>query len=361
MRSSLAQVQSPVANPRFGTKSEHYEEPQSWWQTFCDFLAGFTFTPLNPKSHFKIRANDPIADGTIISSGIYNERGLEWKANIDRTDVVPQSPMMLTAIRVDRRLDKTLMAYLNSLEVQELKEQVPSSTATPDEELHFLKALSRSTNRQFDHSGLSVEEQKQHCERDTYRAYQEQREQYNERGQTGEAPYHRTTRLLGHSMRKGVGVCRHRALLNALSIRHMDVPGLKATYTTGLVKDLLDRDSDFSFKSAHVWNVVTMPSGRKYIADPSNELEYPIRKVNGVKYPLGYVSLDHIFKHGNPNFNKPVFPRSPKNDGNWDEDTFGLQHGEEDSWYSQSNESAPELGENGLASGLKRQTSRSSL
>jgi len=292
--------------PAFSGKTGQTDASSGWWQYFGQILSSLLGATPTKKSHFKIRANDSIPDGTLITSGVLYKP--------QQKSIVLMSPEMMTAVEVNRSKDDTLTAHLTSSSLQKLKDTVPSASASEKEEIAFLKKLNQCTNRKFDRKGIPDWKQVEISEQDYYLHYYEKLDDYNEQGQYGERPKKLTQRLLGVSMDEGVGVCRHRAITNVLSIRKMHVPGLTATYTMGLMKEILERDSNFSSNAVHAYNVVTMPSGKKYVVDPFNDplkdgsgTVLPKKKIGGHKYPLNYVSFDHILKHGNPNLNKPVF------------------------------------------------------
>lgn len=305
--------------PVFSGNADHADASSGWWQYFSQILSSWMGAAPAKKSHFKIRANDPIPDGTLITAGVV------YRAQ--QKSIAVMSPEMMTAIEVNHPRDATLRAHLNASALQKLKDSVPSASASEKEEIAFLKKLNKYTNRKFDRKGIPQWKQIEISEQDYYLNHFEKLDDYNEQGQHGERPKKLTQRLLGVSMDEGVGVCRHRAITNVLSIRRMQIPGLTATYTMGLMKEILERDSNFSSNAVHAYNVVTMPSGRKYVVDPINDplndgsgTVLPKKKIGGHKYPLNYVSFDHILKHGNPNLNKPVF--KPEQDDSSPETTW---------------------------------------
>lgn len=283
-----------------------------------------SYTPMLGDFPLKFPASTLIQDGTIAPFSFTYAEDAFRKALITKSDISFAEPESVVNILIDRSQDRHLWHYLNSPNVRQLARKVPTKKACADEEILFLKELSEMTKRQFDHLGIPLEVQKLIQDLDNFpQQTKAQRKKYekqysmntaSQNADSEEMIQSKPLRLLGDSMRRGVGVCCHKALLNKITLDFIkqkrffniwNLQDLKISYKLGLAQTEISKL--FSAEEGHAWNVVQFPSGRKYLLDSISDLYAPYTKENSItkasqgSKTIYYISFNRLFKIENPN------------------------------------------------------------
>ena len=305
---------------------------QGHWDRFKTFVfwkyreasPGVYIHGINPGlkllSFMKLPANERIANGTLVPTvTMARELDIFSKPRITQRDISIPNTNEVSAMLYDLPKDKYLQKYLKSKAIRELKRRLPSRNASVNDEMAFLERLSNLTNAQFNHRRYSIARQERIHFLDDGLRYAEALRQYQEGSLDIEClkdpvymhylqhHKHKPYRLLGESMKRGVGLCCHEALLNKVTLDYLKHRDLTISYKDGLENE--DLDSLFSNESAHAWNTVTFPSNRKYLLDSTNQIWLPMVKSDAIT-PITkdgltyyYISWNRLLKVDNPNLN----------------------------------------------------------
>jgi hypothetical protein len=268
-------IKGPFSIPVSAFKSPQLKNPELPQATF-----------FKPQSPFKISPQERIDSVCKVASGLSGDKDFLESPIIDPHAFFPDETGM-TQIVIHVEQDPHLKLYLKTA-AERLKPQLPLNMASMQQELTFLKQLNREINQQFDWKRFSLH--------------------------AGGYPGFVKERLLGDSMRQGVGVCRHRALLTKLTLDALNHDEIETSVKRGIIKiNYLPEDSRFRKNFCpHVWNTVMFPSGRKYLVDAINNIVLPLSnqkapirlEPKAEKLRAAYAGWEHMFKHGNPDFKK---------------------------------------------------------
>lgn len=273
----------------------------------------------------KFRSSTIIPDGTIVPFSFEFLDDTFEQPKITKTDLFSVEPKTVINILVDRSIDPYLRHYLNSADVKQLAKNIPNKKASIIEEIAFAKRLGELTKQQFYHLGIPPETQKVIQNLDNFPKQTESQRKYYEKlypmkpdqyGATySEMGETQPLRLLGNSMRRGVGVCCHQSLLNKITLDYIKQKlllnprkynGLGISYKMGLIAK--DMSTLFSQEEQHAWNVIEFPSGRKYILDSINSIYAPYTQKNAITIvrqgseTVYYISWNRLLKVENPNY-----------------------------------------------------------
>jgi len=190
-----------------------------------------TQNPMLGDFPLKFRSSTIIPDGTIVPFTLTSFGEPLKKSKLTEKDIAFAEPETVINILVDKRIDKYLLQYLNSVEVKQLAKKIPDKKATVDEEIAFLEQLGALTKQQFSYLNIPPEIQRTIQDLDNFpQQTKSQREHYEKLYPMKSTPYDSTARkwdknqplrLLGESMRRGIGVCCHQALLNKITLDYI--------------------------------------------------------------------------------------------------------------------------------------------
>jgi hypothetical protein len=273
-----------------------------------------------PRDPFIISEDERILPGYIHAYGVEHHPDLLGKPKFKEAYIRPKPTSKATGIVVNPKRDKHLREFLESPQLAGLRQTIPTTNASTDEEFAFLRNINDICTKQLHHKGLTVEERIARHEKRTAEAYISDVGVWLKTGLKGPKPRYEKTRSLGKTMQEADGVCTHYALLNKLILDGMENQGLKTSVQTGLVKLNPQAAGKFQNNSiGHAWVEVTMPSQQKYLVDTAHNeiLQITHKAPDGQIKPIitkdaqlenkksAYVSYPDVLKYGNPDFQKP--------------------------------------------------------